>query len=197
MQTVEQLVEVLGDENLATLDPGEVELLGLSAADAETLVEVGLPVEAGPLFTIDVVGEPGMLAALPMTSADGEESLALFIGGPRDQPELRYFLDVRNGVVVLCSVDNERPQYEVVNSSFAVFAEFLLRFAVYYEKESATVEEERLAIEELALLLHERDPYAIRNAGTWWSKILDRLRGTTLEESWRRAGGVDVDVSPL
>lgn len=183
MRTVEQLIEVLGDENLATLDPGEVELLGLSAADAETLVEVGLPVEAGPLFTIDVVGEPGMLAAMPMTSADGEESFALFIGGPRDQPELRYFLDVRNGAVVVCSVTDESAQYEVVNSSLAVFAEFLLRFAVYYANESATVEEDRLAIEELALLLHERDPFAIRNSGTWWSKVLDRLRGLALEES--------------
>ncbi|MGW6195441.1 SUKH-4 family immunity protein [Kribbella sp. NPDC055110] len=177
------MIEVLGDENLATLDPGEVELLGLSAPDAETLVEVGLPVEAGPLFTIDVVGEPGMLAVQRMTSADGEENLALFIGGPRDLPELRYFLDVRNGVVVLCSVVDEHPQYEVVNSSLSVFAEFLLRFAVYSAKGSATVEEDRLSIEELALLLHERDPYAIRNSGTWWSKVLDRLRGTALEEN--------------
>ncbi|MFF0270130.1 SUKH-4 family immunity protein [Kribbella sp. NPDC004536] len=182
MSAVELYSEALGVENLTTLDPDGAATLGLSAADHEVLVEVGLPLTAGPVFAFEVDGEPDTFTTQRMTAADGTENLALFIGGHRDRPELRYFLDVGNGCVVLCSLDEQRPVFEVVNSSLTVFVEFLLRFAVYYEKESATVAEDLESVAELAALLHGQDPYSVRNSGTWWARVLEGLRSALVAE---------------
>lgn len=182
--TVDQLlVDALGEENLVTLDPEDAELLGLSAADTETLVNHGLPADAGPLFTVDVAGDPGMFTGQRVTTREGEPNIVLFIGGPGNRPELRYFLDVRNGFVVLCSVDDGNPRHEVVNSSLAVFAEFLLWFAVYYQSPNSSPADEYRAVEELAGQLRERDPYALRHPGTWWSIVLEGLRQAIADES--------------
>lgn len=86
---------------------------------------------------------------------------------------MRYFLDLKNSVVVLCSLDDADPVTEVVNSSLSNFTEFIHRLGVYYETGNGEVDQ-------LEAHLRDRDPFAFRHPNTWWSMALRAFKTSEL-----------------
>jgi hypothetical protein len=114
---------------------------------------------------------------------------------------MRYFLDLRSGVVGLLSLDGE-PQAEQVNSSLEAFAEFLYRLRLRQRALNGESEDARAYTEELWRTLKELDPVAFGDAEAWWSMVLDTLmdRGVIDEAraflQQRRAEVADPPAAP-
>ncbi len=136
---------------------------------------VGLPEDIGPAFTMKLDGEPGLFTVQTLDSPDGSTSSALFLGAPGQDQAMRFFLDVKNSVVVLCSLDDVGSTIEVVNSTFSSFVDFIHRIGAFRHAEGRSADEEALAVRDLTDLLRERDPFAFREPGTWWSRVLSTL----------------------
>ena len=174
MLSRDDLSDIFGEENIIALDFDDAVGLGCSELDALLLSHVGLPSDAGAAFTTELDGEPGLFRVQMLDSPDGSTNAALFLGAPGNQM-MRYFLDVKNSVVVLCSLDDAKPATEVINSTFSNFIDFIHRIGAYYHSDGRTADDEPRAAKELAELLQERDPFAFREPGTWWSLVLSTL----------------------
>jgi hypothetical protein len=153
--THEELVDAFGDDGLLLMDVERIRGKGVSEADAHLLCQVGLPVRAEPAFTTLVTGEPAVGSVVGFQTGAGEVEV-LVLGGTPGGAGMRYFLDLRSGVVGLLTFDDE-PRAEQVNSSLGHFVEFLLRLG------SAAVEE-----------LKALDPAAFGDAEAWWPMVMVR-----------------------
>ncbi|MFB6712919.1 MULTISPECIES: SUKH-4 family immunity protein [unclassified Streptomyces] len=169
------LVDVFDEENIITLDFDDAVSLGLSELDALLLSHVGLPRDIGTAFTTELEGSPGLFSVQPLDTPDGTSNAAIFLGAPGRKQMMRYFLDVKNSLVVLCSLDDANPAAEVINSSFSNFVDFIHHIGVFYQAEGMSPDEERRSADELAEHLRERDPYAFREPKTWWSMAISTI----------------------
>ncbi|MFB7269228.1 SUKH-4 family immunity protein [Streptomyces sp. NPDC056244] len=171
-----ELVHLFGEDNVINLDANASAARGISAEDAKVLAEVGLPTFVDVLFTLKVHGPPKIFTVLPVGS--GSESVNIFIlGSPTDSPELRYFLDLKRGYVVLLSRGPDGPQAEIVNSSLTQFIEFLYRVALHKQSTAeATAEERSRGAYDLHAYLAERDSMAFAAPDSWWSIVLNALK---------------------
>lgn len=171
-----QLIDEFGESGVVTMDPKDAQKVGISDLDSLILSHVGLPRHVGAVFTADVTGNPSLFSVQKFQAA-GQDSKALFIGGPRDDPDMRYFLDVSEGFVVLFANGDTGPQAEIVNSDLSCFLEFIYRMGMRNNApRSADESQGRAETEELAAALMECDPYAFRRSDTWWSMVIDQLR---------------------
>ncbi|SEG88779.1 SUKH-4 immunity protein [Nonomuraea solani] len=161
---------VAGAEDVITLDAGQAGELGLSETDRVLLTETGLPRVAGGPFWADIPDGPlGLFTVLPL---DGDNR-ALILGGTGPDGDMLYFLDVREGVVVLLS-QGERPEFEIVNTSLTAFAEFVRRLGAYTRSERPADDKARLA--EIAAGLERLDPEAFRHPHCWWALVVAHHR---------------------
>lgn len=181
MLSRENLAQVFGEENIVTLDFDDAMDLGLSELDVLLLSHVGLPRDVGAVFTTELDGPPGIFSVQALDMPDGGANAAIFLGAPGGNRNLRYFLDVKNDLVVLGSLDDTNPTAEVVNSSLSHFVDFVHRIGAFYFAEDMGSETETLSANELAEQLKTRDPYAFRHSNTWWamavSAIVQQARG--------------------
>ncbi len=150
--------------------------IGLTELDALVLSHVGLPRDVGALFTTDLTGPPGIFSVQRFENPDGQVNAALFIGAPGSNLGMRYFLDAREGFVVLSSLDESDPQAEVVNTSLSDFAEFIHRLGARYRSEGGSRDEEIAEAAQLEARLREQDPFAFRRPDTWWSMALEKIK---------------------
>lgn len=169
-----ELVEIFGEENIATIPYRDALEIGLDEEDALVVSHVGLPRDCGAIFTTHVEGSPPLFAV--RNFSDDGANRAVILGGPRDDPQMRYFLSVRDGFVGLITFGDE-PRGEVVNSTLGDFVEFLYRIALRDSapEPSSTAEREQEA-DQLAEILIDRDLHAFRDSDTWWSIALDKIR---------------------
>ncbi|RVX43921.1 SUKH-4 immunity protein of toxin-antitoxin system [Nonomuraea polychroma] len=173
----EDLERAFGADGVVTMNWNEAKDAGLSDENLFLLTRLGLPRDAGPLFTTNVVGSPELFTAQPYQSS-GQDSVALFLGGPRDEKGMRYFLDVRDGYVVLLTLkDDGVAKSEIVNSSLADFLEFIFHLGVWSTAPApSNVRGQKIETQEFVMRLMERDDFAFRRPDTWWSMAVEQLR---------------------
>lgn len=171
----DQLADIVGEESIVTLEFDDAVSVGLSELDALLLSHVGLPEDVGAVFTMELDDPPGLFSVQSLDNPDGSDNSAVFIGAPGRNRRMRYFLDVKNSLVVLASLDDENPVTEVVNSSFSNFVDFIHRIAVYYHADDLSANDEKRSALELAEHLRQRDPYAFREPNTWWSMVMSTI----------------------
>ncbi|MEV0234851.1 SUKH-4 family immunity protein [Nonomuraea sp. NPDC050786] len=174
MVTHEEMVEAFGAEGLLLMDAERCREQGLSEADARILSEVGLPVRSDLAFTTFIAAEPRVGSLVVFRTSHGDVNV-LTLGGTSGDSGMRYFLDIRNGVVGLLSMDEE-PQAEKVNSSLEQFVEFLYRLRLRQQALNGdSPEAGQSYTEDLWLSLKELDPDAFSEAEAWWSMVMDTL----------------------
>ncbi|MER6944633.1 SUKH-4 family immunity protein [Nonomuraea sp. NPDC000554] len=174
MVTREEMVAAFGDEGLLLMDVERFREKGLSEADARILGEVGLPVRADLAFDAVVTGEPRPGSLVVFRTGSGNVDV-LMLGGTSGDSGMRYFLDLRGGVVGLLSLDGE-PQAEQVNSSLETFVDFLYRLRLRQQAlNGESAEFGQRYTQELWLSLKELDPVAFSDAEAWWSMVMDTL----------------------
>ncbi|MEV0378769.1 SUKH-4 family immunity protein [Nonomuraea sp. NPDC050643] len=170
----EEMAEAFGEEGLLLMDAEQSHEMGLSAQDARILCEVGLPVRADLAFTLLVDDDPRPGSVVVFKTGDGDVDV-LMLGGTSGGAEMRYFLDIRSGVIGLLSLDGE-PQAEQVNGSLATFVAFLHRLRLRQQAlNGESAEDGRIYTEQLWRELRELDPDAFGDAEAWWSMVLDTL----------------------
>ncbi|SEG93001.1 SUKH-4 immunity protein [Nonomuraea solani] len=175
MVSHEEMAEAFGDEGLLLMDAEQSHEMGLSDEDARILCQIGLPVRADLAFTLLVDDEPRPGSLVVFKTGDGDVDV-LMLGGTTGDTAMRYFLDLRSGVVGLLSFDGE-PQAERVNGSLATFVEFLYRLRLRQRAlNGESADDGRRYTEELWRSLRELDPVAfVGGAEAWWSMVLDNL----------------------
>nr|WP_281250046.1 SUKH-4 family immunity protein [Nonomuraea jiangxiensis] len=150
--------------------------LGLSKDDFVLLTETGLPRVAGEHFSTDIpAGSPGLFAVRPLN----EDDQALILGGTGPDGDMLYFLDVSRGLVVLLSLGDgdEKPEYEVVNTTLGAFVEFVRRLGAYTSLPWAERPADDMArLAEIAEELEELDPEAFGHPHCWWAMVIAHHR---------------------
>ncbi|NEB02474.1 SUKH-4 family immunity protein [Streptomyces sp. SID13726] len=175
MATHDEMTELFGADRVVTLDRAVAEERGLSEADAEVLCEVGVPVFVDVLFTLDTADDgPDPFTVVPV-AAGGEETRILVLGGPTDDPEMRYCLDLDRGYVILLSFGDD-PRAEIVNRTLADLVEFLYRFALRTRHLERAADQDRAPYtDKLVEYLKSRDPYAFAQPDSWWSMVFEQV----------------------
>ncbi|MFF4359602.1 SUKH-4 family immunity protein [Streptomyces sp. NPDC001604] len=175
MATHDEMTELFGAGHVVTLDSSAAEERGLSEADAEVLCDVGVPKYVDVLFTLDTAEEgPDPFTVVPV-AAGGEETRILVLGGPTDDPAMRYCLDMERGYVILMSFGDE-PQAEIVNRTIADLVEFLYRFALRTKHlEHAAPQDRGPYTDKLVECLRARDRYALAQPDSWWSMVYEQV----------------------
>ncbi|WP_326710589.1 SUKH-4 family immunity protein [Streptomyces sp. NBC_01474] len=169
-----ELVEIFGESNIEKMGYREALRIGLDEEDALVLSHVGLPRNCGALFTTEVDASPPLFTV--RNFSDDGSNRAVILGGPRDDPKMRYFLNVRDRFVGLIALRDE-PRGEVVNSTLADFVEFLYHIARRdVSPAPASAAEGVQDADQLAEILIDRDPHAFREPDTWWSIALTQIR---------------------
>jgi SUKH-4 immunity protein len=175
MLSKDNLADIFGEENIVALDFDDAVRLGFSELDALLLSHVGLPHDIGAVFTVELDGPPGLFSVQSFDPPADTSNSAIFIGAPGNNQMMRYFLDVKNSLVVLCSLDDANPKAEVINSSLSNFVDFIHRIGAFYVAESMSHDDEVRSVNALAEHLKDRDPYAFREPNTWWSMVVSSL----------------------
>ncbi|MGV9566059.1 SUKH-4 family immunity protein [Streptomyces sp. NPDC003480] len=175
MATHDEMTELFGADHVVTLARSVADERGLSESDAEVLCDVGLPEFVDVLFTLDTAEEgPDPFTVVPV-AAGGEETRILVLGGPSDDPAMRYCLDMERGYVILMSFDEE-PRAEIVNRTLADLVEFLYRFALRTKHlEHAAPQDRRPYTDKLVEYLRARDRFAFAQPDSWWSMVFERV----------------------
>ncbi|MFF8449465.1 SUKH-4 family immunity protein [Streptomyces leeuwenhoekii] len=175
MATHEEMTELFGAERVVTLARPIAEERGLSESDAEMLCDVGLPKFVDVLFTLDTAEEgPDPFTVVPV-AAGGEKTRILVLGGPTDDPSMRYCLDMERGYVILMSFDEE-PRAEIVNRTLGDFVEFLYRFVLRTKHlEQAAPQDRGPYTDKLVEYLRARDRYAFAQPDSWWSIVFEQV----------------------
>jgi SUKH-4 immunity protein of toxin-antitoxin system len=133
-----------------------------------------LPSEVPHLFTTHLRGEPGLFDEIRCEFPDRGPYRFVVVGAAPATLKLLFGLDMVTGLVVL--MDSVNHAVEPVNSSLALFVEFLYRLAPLVAPDRPTPAPE---IGELRAELRALDPAAFDSPESWWSMVLDRLARTS------------------
>ncbi|MGI5470430.1 SUKH-4 family immunity protein [Streptomyces sp. CA-132043] len=176
MTSHRDLVELFGETNVTTWSYSELRKIGLAPGSAHALSDVGLPQNTANVFTTQVEGAPSMFSVHEFQLGD-EPVKILILGGPPGDQQMRYFLDVNDGVIGLFNLAEGRRQVEVINSTIHEFITFLHLYGDYSNKSSmATPGERRELTRRLSGRLKEQDSFAFDQPDSWWSVAIEQLR---------------------
>ncbi|MFJ9587722.1 SUKH-4 family immunity protein [Streptomyces acidicola] len=177
MITHNQLADAFGEENIVLLDDQKARTAHLSTKDLHLLTQVGLPRYAGPLFTTEVSQDGPGLFDIEEFEANGILNRVIFLGGPESDPYARFFLDTREGFVVLMMMTSAGSEAELVNTTLDAFVEFIYHIGRRYQSpEPETLAEVRQETDALESRLRERDAHAFREPEAWWHMAIDAIR---------------------
>ncbi len=177
MTSYPELVGTFGEDNVTSVNYDQLRDAGVGFEAARVLADVGLPRHVPGVFTTRVVGEPVNFSAHEF-DANGEEGRILVIGGPPGDEESRYFLNIRNGLVGVFSLNESAPHMEIINSTVHHFVTFLHQCGILLAEVGAVAGEgRREAVEELRRRLTEADRPALEIPNSWWSLVVDGLKG--------------------
>ncbi|WP_436988760.1 SUKH-4 family immunity protein [Streptomyces sp. enrichment culture] len=167
--------EVFGEENVVCVSYEETVRLGVRPVDRRVLAYVGLPRRVKPFYTTDIEGAPEMYSVKAFSFSGGDKK-ALCIGGPEEGGEMRFFLDMEEGSVVLVDFHGGETRAEVVNSTLDDFVEFLHRFGLC-EKDILGRSPEEIGeyVRGMEEVLKDFDPLAFSCDDSWWSMAIDHV----------------------
>ncbi|MCX4910043.1 SUKH-4 family immunity protein [Streptomyces sp. NBC_00878] len=175
------MVRLYGRENVYTATPEDADRFGLSPADSDFLVHVGLPRHAPPFFTTQVEGGPDFLEVIDFTTSEGEQR-ELVVGGPPGDPEMRFSLDVNEGFITLAVLRGDDSHGEIVNNSLGDFIEFIYRIDEHARRVAGDPSVREESLQELSAHLRSIDQFSFERADDWWAVALHLLAG----------GGIDI-----
>jgi hypothetical protein len=132
-----------------------------------------MPVEVPILFTV-AVEQDGihLFSVLRLQLGDDEPTALIVVGAVPDSPEMLFCLDPATGTVNLLDLDT--PAYELVNSSFADFVEFLYRLDELIQEDPGGTGRAAAAYG-LRNQLTGIDPTAFTDPESWWSTAFIQL----------------------
>jgi hypothetical protein len=131
-----------------------------------------MPDDVPILFTVYLSGAIKLFNLVEIRIGDDDPLRLVVLGGAPDSPNLLFCLDLGTGVVGL--LDSDGPALELVNSTFALFVEFLYRLARFISSDPGGA-----ARTEQAAVLHDElvtvDPSAFQDPESWWSMAFAQL----------------------
>lgn len=137
----------------------------------------GMPVEVPILFSVAVDREGiELFSVLRVQIGEDIPTELIVLGTAPDEPAILFCLDPKTGAVML--LDTDTPAYELVNTSFAAFVEFLYRLDQLITTDpGGQLRATRAAQihQDLAAL----DAAAFADPESWWSAAFTRLESTT------------------
>jgi hypothetical protein len=175
MTNQQQLADLFGADNITCLDAEDRELFASAGIVADELFDVGLPDRLSGVFVLEPVAEPEAFDGVRVTF-DGQEVTLVTLGAPHPESALRYYLDPRDGHVLLAELTGDQPRLETVNSSLGSFVDYLYRIGRY--KAFRRDADENLQADYKDLLvayLTVRDPNAYATQENWWPLAVDQL----------------------
>jgi hypothetical protein len=137
--------------------------------------EGAMPAEVPILFTAYLEGDIDLFDVLEIQVGDDEPMGLIVLGTVPDDEQMLYCLDGDDGRVLLVSLDPF--SMEQVNSSFALFVEFLWRLDRFLRDDQGGAGRAVVA----AALRHELtalDPAAFADPESWWSIAFGQLEGS-------------------
>jgi hypothetical protein len=147
-------------------------LMGAVGVDAFP-PDCAMPVDVPILFTVAIQREGiELFSVLRIQVGDDAPTELIVLGTAPDEPAFLFCLDPQTGAVML--LDTGTPAYELVNTSFAAFVEFLYRL----DQLIATDPGGRLRATRAAQLhqdLAAVDPVAFADPESWWSAAFIQL----------------------
>jgi hypothetical protein len=161
---VEQL---WGEDRLVFLPMAELDE-HLAFGDALLPDNFALPDGVGVLFTVDVPAVTPLFAVLDIAPPEERPLRRVVLGATEDDPALLFVLDVDTGAVEI--LNSEEMTLERINSSLALFVEFLYRIVLLAERSLHPIR-----VEELRAGLAIRDPLAFATDHSWWHTVFDHL----------------------
>lgn len=171
-----ELIVQFGEQEIATAPESHRDTLIAESPLVEPLFSTGLPSRVKGIYTSQPVGAPETFSLFPVaTGTDDIDLVAL--GAVNRDSALRYFLDTKNGYVVLTDLEAEDPQLEVVNESLPSFIEFLYRIARFRTFKQFVGDEGVPVSDYMELLssyLMATDSFAMRKETSWWSMVFER-----------------------
>ncbi|RRS01753.1 SUKH-4 family immunity protein [Glycomyces terrestris] len=174
MPTREQYLELWGEDN--TVVPPLAEWRSSFSAPSSAWPEVDLlPLDMSVAFTAYLDGEYELFDQFEVRYEEEGDSQVFVILGKQPGTATNFFaLDPDTGIVHL--MDPEAVTLEQVNASYAVFMEFLYRFAQFVEADDG--EETRPArAEVLEQELRVLDPTAFADREHYWPMLMMLLKG--------------------
>ncbi|HEY8533281.1 MAG TPA: SUKH-4 family immunity protein [Micromonospora sp.] len=137
--------------------------------------EGALPLEVPILFTVAVdVPDVELFSLLRVQVGVAQPILLIVIGCVPDEPSMLYCLNPATGSIVLFDTNPDHPGWELVNTSFAAFVEFLYRFDELIQSDPGGAERVELG-RELRQKLVEVDPLAFEDPESWWNVAFQQL----------------------
>lgn len=168
----DELLDLWGAENIIHFPVSS--LLDVIEFGPESLPPDGaMPMDVPILFTAAVADDDLELFSQLQVEAGHLPPLRLIvIGAVPDDPDLLFTVDAESGAVLM--VDPKESTIEAVNSSFALFVEFLYRLGRLIENDPGGAERaaQAAAIRED---LRAADPAAFEDPESWWSAAFLQL----------------------
>lgn len=151
--------------------------LGSTLAFGPELLSPGgvLPENVPILFTVYTDESPKLFDLLEVEVGDTAVLHLVVLGAAPDSSDLRFCLDTATGVVGL--IDVTTPSAELVNSSHALFVEFLYRLTQLILADDGHTSRAPRA-QALRDELNTADPAAFADPESWWSMAFDQLIGS-------------------
>ncbi|MEU5870439.1 SUKH-4 family immunity protein [Glycomyces sp. NPDC047369] len=174
MPTRDQYLELWGEDN--TVAPPVSEWKSSFAAPAGAWPEVDLlPIDMSVAFTAYIEGEYKLFDQFEVRYEEEGDSQTFIIIGKQPETATNFFaLDPDTGAVHL--MDPEDMTLEQVNASFAVFVQFLYRFAQFVEADEGEATRPAKA-EVLEGELRALDPSAFGDRESYWPMLMMLLKG--------------------
>ncbi|GGQ72207.1 SUKH-4 family immunity protein [Couchioplanes azureus] len=138
-----------------------------------------IPVEVPILFTVAVTApDLELFSLLNLQLGEDQPTTLIVIGCVPSDPDMLFCLDPATGAIMLLDLDPEHPGYELVNTSFALFVEFLYRLDELIQSDpGGEARADHAAI--LRRDLHDLDPDAFEDPESWWSAAFAQLLTST------------------
>ncbi|MFF0339924.1 SUKH-4 family immunity protein [Kribbella sp. NPDC004875] len=175
MANQQQLGDLFGADSITCLDAEDREMFASAGIVADELFDVGLPDRLAGVFVLEPLAEPGAFDGVPV-NLNGEDVTLVTLGAPHPESALRYFLDPREGHVLLADLNGDRARLETVNSSLGSFIDYLYRIGRYQAFRRDADENLQADYKDLLVAyLAVRDPNAYAAEDNWWPLAVGRL----------------------
>lgn len=135
-----------------------------------------LPVEVPILFTVEVTApDVELFSTLSIELGDQGPRPYIVLGCSPEDPMLLFCLDAKTGEVFL--LDLQTPNFELVNSTFAAFVEFLYRLGQLIATDPGGRERAARAAA-IREDLRAVDAAAFADPESWWNMAFNELEST-------------------
>lgn len=137
--------------------------------------EGAIPVEVPILFTVAVdAPDVHLFSLLRLQLGEANSTLLIVVGCVPAEPDMLFCLNPETGAIMLLDLNPDGPGYELVNTTFAAFVEFLYRFDEFIQSDPGKAARADLALA-LRRDLYEVDSQAFEDPESWWNTAIRQL----------------------